>query len=56
MSDGDIGAADLNEIFVEIGEFGPHQMIIVLLFTILNISTAATFTIYIVSSNPLEYR
>lgn len=55
MSDDGHGG-DLNEIFVEIGEFGPHQKIIILLFTILNISTAAIFTIYIVSSNPLEYR
>lgn len=49
-------SADLDDIFVEIGKFGPHQMLTVLILTILNISTAATFTIYIISSNTLEYR
>lgn len=55
MSGSDIDT-DLNNIFVEIGEFGPQQVVILLLFTILNISTAATFTIYMISANPLDYR
>lgn len=49
-------SADLDDIFAEISEFGLHQMVTVFLFTILNISTAATFTIYIISANTLEYR
>lgn len=48
--------ADLEEIFLEIGEFGPFQMVTVSLFTILNILTGAVFMMYMISSNTLDYR
>lgn len=55
MSAGDVNT-DLNGIFVEIGEFGPHQMVIFFLLSILNMATGAAFTIYMISSNTLDYR
>lgn len=38
--------ADIEEIFSEIGESGPYQMITVSLLMILNILTAATFMVF----------
>lgn len=39
--------ADLEDIFTEIGDFGPYQLVTVSLFLILNILTGATFMVSI---------
>lgn len=49
-------SADSDDIFAEIGEFGPHQIVTLLLIAILNISTAAMFNMYIITANTLDYR
>lgn len=52
----DNNKSDLDNIFSEIGDFGPYQIVTVALLTILNILTGATFMIYIISANTLDYR
>lgn len=47
---------DLENILLEIGEFGPHQMLTVSLFTILQLWAAAIFMMYIISTKSLEHR
>lgn len=49
-------STDLDSIFVEIGEFGRHQMVTTLLLIILNILTGANWMVYIISGNTLDYR
>lgn len=49
-------SADLDEIFVEIGEFGPHQIVTILLLCVLNILSGASAVNYIISANTLDYR
>lgn len=50
--------ADLEDIFTEIGDFGPYQLVTVSLFLILNILTGATFMVCIsfrvLSQQPLN--
>lgn len=49
-------SVDLENILSETGEFGPQQMVTVLLLMILNTLTGATFMMYIFSSNTLDHR
>lgn len=50
------GSAELDTAFVEIGEFGPHQMITILLLFALNILSGASAVGYMFSASELDHR
>lgn len=49
-------SADLDDVFVDIREFGPHQMVTTLLLCALNILSGASVVNYMISANTLDYR
>lgn len=49
-------SADLDDVFVEIGEFGAHQMVTLFLLVILNMLSAASAVNFMISANKLDYR
>lgn len=52
----DNGITDLDDIFVEIGEFGAHQVVTLLLLVVLNMLSAASAINFMISANKLDFR
>lgn len=49
-------SADLDDVFVEIGEAGPSQIITILLLSVLNALSGTAVTNYMISAGTLDYR
>lgn len=49
-------SADLDDVFVEVGEFGAHQMVTLLLLVVLNMLSASSAVNFMISANKLDYR
>lgn len=52
----DENRADLDTIFEEIGEFGPHELLTVSINTVVTLWTAATFMMYVILTTSLDHR
>lgn len=49
-------SADLDDVFVEVGDFGRYQIITFVLLIALNILSGTSTVNYMISAGPLEYR
>lgn len=49
-------SADLDDVYTEIGEFGTHQMVTLLLLVVLNMLSASSAVNFMISANKLDYR
>lgn len=49
-------SADLDDVYVEIGEVGTSQIITIALLSLLNILSGAAVTNYMISAGTLDYR
>lgn len=49
-------SADLDDVFVEIGEVGASQIITLTLLSVLNILSGTAVTNYMISAGTLDYR